>query len=202
MQLLPRPRTDFNKFLPHVMANVTGDRRAGLPPNVALSYIKSAVIEFTKKSSILRRNEKIRLQDGLQCYPLVDAPEEEQVYRLVDVLRNGCSVAARFDDVNVIFDCPIGVSEDCPEFIDVEYVVIPARSSCSVDDIIFEQWHDAIIDGALEQIHLMPQKPWTSGGMSQLRGKKFKEHVGDARKKYFTDRAGNRPAVVQRNFNY
>lgn len=200
--LLPRPRIDYNKFLPHVMANVTGDSRAGLPPNVALSYIRSAAIKFAAKSGILRRTERIRLQDGLEQYPLVDAPDEENVYRLSSVKRRGCDYPASFDDASIIFECPIGVADDCPEFIDVEYVVIPSRSSCGVDEIIFNEWHDAIIDGALEQIHLMPQKPWTSGGASQQRGLNFRVAAGDARRKYFTDRAGTRPARVPRNFRY
>lgn len=200
--LLPRPRTDYNKFLPHVMANVTGDSRAGLPPNVALSYIRSAAIEFAKKSGILRRTERIMLQDGLQRYPLVDAPEEERVYRLSSVKRNGCDYPATFDDSTVIFECPIGVTQECPEYIEVKYVVIPERSSCGVDELIFDEWHDAIVDGALEQIHLMPQKPWTSGGASQQRGLKFRMAAGDARRKYFTDRAGTVPARVPRNFRY
>lgn len=200
--LLPRPRVDYNVFLPHVMANVTGDSRPGLPPNVALSYIKNAVIEFAKRTSILRRTDTIRLQDGLQTYPLINAPDEEKVYRLVSVSRNGRPQDASFDDTCVILSCPVGVSPECEEHIVVEYVALPIRKSCNVDEIIYDDWHDAIVDGALIGIHLMPQKPWTSNAASQSRDKNFRIAIGDARKKYHYDRYGTRTPTVPRNHRW
>ena len=200
--LLPRSRTKLEEFLPHVMAMVQGDSRPALPSNVALSYIRNAAIEFAKLSSVLRRTERIKIQDGNTAYPLVDEPDEEHIYRLVAVSReNGYlpPLRAHYEDSVLYLDKGQSYStSDCEDqYMLVDYVVIPTRNACKVDDILYTDWHDAIVDGALSKIHLMPQRPWTSGVASRERDRAFRTAAGEARVKFFTDRAGTESARVR-----
>lgn len=200
--LLPRNRTKLEEFLPHVMAMVQGDSRPALPSNVAISYIRNAAIKFAQRSSVIRRSVQIKFQPDNLIYPLVDDPEEEKIHRLVRVYRGDecCNdeFVATFDDNTIClaaWDVPSDPCED--QFFTAEFVAIPTRNACSVDEILFDEWHDAIVDGALEQIHLMPQRPWTSGTASRERQRNFGLAVADARRKYFTDRAGTAPTRVR-----
>lgn len=200
--LLPRNRTKLDDFLPHVMAMVQGDSRPALPSSVALSYLRNSAIKFAQQSSVLRRKEKIKLQPGQLSYPLIDAPEEEKVYRIVKAYYGDDECCGREvyvfldDDVMCIgsHEVPSEMCEDV--YLTVEFVVIPTRKACSVDEVLHTDWHDAIIDGALEQVHLMPQRPWTSGTASRERQRSFNVAVGEARRKYFNDKAGTRPDRV------
>lgn len=200
--LLPRNRTKLEEFLPHVMAMVQGDSRPALPSNVALSYIRNSAIKFAQRSSVLRRTEVIEFQPNNDMYPLVDAPDEEHIFRIVKAYTGtqccGNEFLATFDDGIICLPGYVVPSDPCEDLcFTVEFVVTPTKKSCEVDEILFTEWHDAIIDGALEQIHLMPQRPWTSGTASRERQRNFNIAVGEARRKYFTDRAGTRPDRVR-----
>lgn len=201
--LLPRNRTKLDEFLPHVMAMVQGDSRPALPSAVALSYLRNSAIKFAQQSSVLRRTEKIKLQPNQLAYPLVDVPEEEEVYRIVSARYGDEDCCGRevyvFLDDNIMCVGSHEVPPDTCEgvYLTVEFVVIPTRRACSVDDILYTIWHDAIIDGALEQLHLMPQRPWTSGTASRERQRNFNMAVAEARRKYFTDKAGTLPDRVR-----
>lgn len=198
--LQARPQTKLDEFLPHVMAMVMGDTRPGLPSSVVLSYIRKSAIDFAKKSSVIRRTERIKLQAGLYQYPLVSDPIDERIYRLVRVYDdNGNEVCASFDDQTVILQGHGYVSSDACEdvYLNVEFVVIPTQKACGVDSILYDEWHDAIVSGALSSIHLMPQRPWTSGTASREQARLQSLAIGEARRKYFTDRAGTCPTRVR-----
>lgn len=203
MELLQRPQISFDVFLPHVMANVSGDSRAPLASNVALSYIRRAAIRFARETGIITRKEKIKPQSGVCDYPLRFNSENETVSSLVSATRNGHCVRANVVDgvLNIPDMGHVGASCD-PQEIVVEFSVIPTGMACHVDSLIYDLYHDAIVDGALEQIHLMPQQPWTSGAASDRRGRDFREAIGKAKVRRLQDKDGNRPNRVSVNPRY
>ena len=198
MELFPRPRVNLNDFLPHVMAMVSGDSRAPLSPNVAVSYIRRAAIRFATDSAVLVRTENVALQDGLDRYPLTFDADNEIPYALLSVKRGYCDVEASLVDDVIALGCPVGDNRN----VVVKFSVIPTHNACNVDSLLMDRYHDAIVSGALEQIHLMPQKPWTSGAASERHGAIFLKAVADARKKRYQDADGNRPRTVAVNPRY
>ena len=203
MELLPRPQISLNEFLPHVMANVSGDSRAPLASNVALSYIRRAAIRFARETGIVTRKEKVFLQSGVCEYPLRFDAENEIVSALVSAKRNGHDVRATIIDGVLTVDDMGYIGTPCdPQPVIVEFSVVPTGAACSVDSLLYDLYHDAIIDGALEQIHLMPQQPWTSGAASDRRGRDFREAVGKAKIRRRQEQDGNRPRRVSANPRY
>lgn len=203
MELLPRPQISLNDFLPHVMANVAGDSRAPLASNVALSYIRRAAIRFAMETGVITRSENITLQDGVCEYPLTYDSENEMVYRLVRAKRRGQDVAASVIDTVVHLHWHGYVNNNCEDApVTVTFSVVPAPNACTVDAILMDLYHDAIVDGALQYIHLMPQQPWTSGAASELRGKSFQAAVSRARLQKRQDEDGNMGRRVKVNPRY
>lgn len=203
MELLPRPQISLNEFLPHVMANVSGDSRAPLASNVALSYIRRAAIRFARETGIIIRTEKVNLQAGVCEYPLRFNVENEIISALVSVKRNGYDVRAKIVDEMLNVDDMGYANATCdPQFVVVKFSVVPTGTACSVDSLLYDLYHDAIVDGALEQIHLMPQQPWTSGAASDRRGRDFREAVSKAKIRRRQEDDGNKSRRVSVNPRY
>lgn len=186
--LLPRPKTDLKEFLPHVMAMVQGDSRPGLPDNVAVSYIRRAAIAFARRTKVITRIEKIKFQENLSLYPLLDG-DEERIVSVIGAIHNGCPIPVISFTDNVVEICY--TPNECDEHFEVEYVAEPTAKACEVDSILYDEWHDAIIAKALSDLHLMPQQPWTSGQSHMLRKQDFENEVARARVKRFRKGVNN-----------
>lgn len=176
--LLPRRKINLEEFLPHVMAMVQGDSRDGLPSNVALSYIRNAAIRFAERSRVLRRHHTVRFQPNLTCYPLLDG-DDEVILQVTGACHNDGPIGVGSFEDNVLRICY--TPNECDIEFEVMYVVKPTRKACAVDELLYEEWHDAIVAGALSDLHLMPQQPWTSGQSHLLRRQEFERGVAQAR---------------------
>jgi hypothetical protein len=182
-----RPLTDF---APHVLANTFGDENQGsLPEAAAISYIRNSVISFAERSGILKEKMKIDLQCGLDCYPLVTKNCETIIgvkkAKLGDFSEEDCGCTWSWgsvcfemcDDSLIISPAP---TEDIKDGLEVEIIVAPSRDTCDVDAVFYDKWFDAIINGALAEIHLMPNRPWTSNSKAAYRMTRFNEDVSRA----------------------
>lgn len=183
--LLARSKVPYSDFLPHVMAFVQGDTRPGMSSEAAASFIRNSAIKFATASGILIKDVTVKLQSGMHTYPLFLVVGEESDEKIIRV------VSAYHSETNadIVLD---GFEDDCitlsstPDGCDlgsiiVRVVAVPTRTSCKVDELLFNDWHDAIINGALSEIHMMPQQPWTSGGAAQDRTRLFRQDVSRAR---------------------
>ena len=186
MQLLNQT-VSLEEFLPHVLAAVVGSEDGPtLPKEAALSYIRNSAINFSDKTGIIKRKIKVDLQCGLSEY-LVETPDCETILRISDVslgqfnCQPDCmswswgEVDFQFDDDTLII-CP-APKEDVEDGLYIEAIVAPSQDSCEVDYQLYSKWKDAIVNGALSEIHLMSNQPWSSLGRSDLRRKQFEEAV-------------------------
>lgn len=186
MQLLNQTKP-IEDFLPHILIHTRGNEESGgLPQDAAISFIRNAAIQFADKTSLLKRKIKVDLQCGLSEYPL-DIPSCETItgvsyarYGNHEIQDCGCSwnwgnVYFEFDDdVLKIHPAP---TKDVFDGLEVEVIVTPSRDACELDAQFYYKWHDAIIDGALSEIHSMPGQPWSSVTRADYRNRKFHEEI-------------------------
>lgn len=189
MQLL-KAKVNIDKFLPHVQSNTIGSEEEGmLPPAAALSFIRNSIISFAEKSGIITTKIKVDLQCGLGEYLIEEVNDETIIgvksVKLGSFEQEDCGlcwnwggISFEFDD-NILRICPVP-DKDVEDGLELEVVVVPSRDACEVDEQFYRKWFDAIINGALSEIHLMPNYPWSSVSRADYRRRLFEDDVSRA----------------------
>ncbi len=180
----------IDKFVPHIVAN-TFDENGGnsLPENVAQSYIRNSAISFAEKTGMITETIEVPIQCGMTCYPIESRNCETIIGVKSAKLENfesldcGCNwswgnVDFTFDDDQLYIN-PAPTKDD-NQVIVLEVIVIPNRDACEVNSQFYDKWFDAIINGALAEIHMMPNRPWSSVSRAEYRRKLFNEDVSRA----------------------
>lgn len=180
-------RVGLDVFMPFVMAAC-----AELPEPMAQAYIRQACIDFCVRSGTLRRKSFISQQRNVKEYPVwPDACEE--VVRVNEVhVDSACYRGGRntccFDHCGCRFTIAEGMLHissapqwDKPDSIEVRFVAKPARDACEVDATLYDDWHEAIVDGALAQLYLLPGYKWTSPQLAGVRDVGFARRIRQAR---------------------
>lgn len=189
MKLL-KSKTPLDAFVPHVVAQAMGSEdQPSLPESAAISFIRNSAIRFAEKTQILKEEHHIDLQCGLQCYPLetedcetVISVEEAQ---LGEFFNQNCTFdwnwgGVRFNvEDDVLNICP-APTKDIDNGLRLKLTVAPSRDCCEVDSVLYDKWFDAIVWGALSEIHMMPGRPWSSAGRADYRRNQFEDEVGRA----------------------
>lgn len=199
MQLLQQTKP-LDVFVPHVIANTFGynENQGPLPESAALSFIRNAAISFAERTQILKERVVIDLQCGLSEYP-VETNNFETVLAISKAVvgtfstddpvcyfecGNRCAswsfgeVQFEFDDDLIrIHPAPV---KDIPGGLILEVIKVPTRDACELDTQFYNKYFDAIVSGALAEIHLMPNRPWSSNAKADYRRKLFEEEVSRA----------------------
>jgi len=207
MQLL-KAKINLNMFLPHVQAYTIGSEEEGmLPEAAALSFIRNSVIAFAEKSGIITTKVKVDLQCGLKEY-LIEEVSGETIIGIKSAKYRGfceedCGLNWNWGNVDFQFEddiltiCP-APSEDSEDALELELVVIPRRDACEVDHQFYTKWFDAIIAGALKEIHLMPNFPWSSVSRADYRSREFEDAISRASIRRVM-KGHRKPGVMQAN---
>lgn len=184
-------KVPITKFIPHVIANTIGAEDEGmLPEAAALSFIRNAIIDFADRSGIITEKVCIDLQCGLSEY-LIETPEStiigikkaemgEWAHLNSENSFNWRWGEVKFemeDDVINIWPTP---TADVRDELKLELAVTPARDACEVDEVFYNKYFNAIIDGAMAEIHLMPNYPWSSVSRADYRRKRFEDAISKA----------------------
>jgi hypothetical protein len=180
----------IENFLPHVMVNTVGDETSGsLPENAAISFIRNAAFKFAEKTGILTHDVKIDLQCGLGEYP-VEIPTCETIIgvknaRLQNFETEDCGKFWSWGNVDFAFDDDVLFVEPAPtsdvaDGLLAKVIVAPARDACELNSVLYDKWHDAIINGALSEIHMIPSRPWSSVSRADYRRRLFEEDISRA----------------------
>lgn len=174
-------------FLPFVMGACPD-----APEDMATAYVRQAAIDFCQRSSLLRRTALIDLQRNVSSYPVWPEPCET-VVRVNDVCIDGCRYrGARntccFDHCGARFIIDEGLLRisgppdiDRPQALEVRFAAAPARDACEVDAVLFDDWQEAIEDGALARLHLLSRYAFSSQALAATRSRSFADHIHRAR---------------------
>lgn len=183
----------MSRFLPEIMAHAhETDTTPGLAVAAAEQFALNAAIEFAVKSKAFRRTVPIDVQCGMTEYPF-----EGDCYAVVQILGvefrgqsitpapgRPCSCGGRMfavdDGLVRLLWTP---SEDMPQALKVRLAIAPKRDACTLDEaFFFDLWAQAVIDGALAKILLMPNEPWTNLQLARVKESDFERAVSEARR--------------------
>lgn len=204
--------TDFRPFLPRVVAAAPG-----LPDVAAQSYLRDAAIRFCEASGWLEREAILPMARGVYDYPVVPA-DCERVVRVVavsirrhiphegwhdernfdprrDVLEDGCGFrieALETPDVSVWIDR----EGDACDRLRVRYVAAPTHDACRLDARLAEEWGQALVDGALADLLLLPEQPFSDPRLAAMYRGKFDAAILRARTRRLRGRTGGARTMV------
>jgi hypothetical protein len=208
MKLL-KQTTPLEKFLPHVLAFTLGNEQTGsLPDNAALSFIRNSAFTFAEKTGILKDTLTIDLQCGLDSYPLEMVSCEQIISvsraKLGDFESVDCGFGWTwgnvdfqfYDDVLKVWPVP---TENIEHGLEVDVILAPNKDACEVDSRLYDKWHEAIIHGALAEIHMMPGRPWSSVSRADYRRRLFNEEISRAIGRKVLNGKGEMPRMSMNN---
>ncbi|WP_333679872.1 hypothetical protein [Dyella sp.] len=195
-------RVGLDEFLPFVMAACPD-----LPEAMATAYIRQACIDFCTRSGILRRKTWIDQQRDVRAYP-VWPDAGETIVRINEVHVDGrCYRGARnrccFDHFGIRFTVDDGMlrlssppGRDKPQAIEVRFVAAPERNACEVDALLYEDWADAIEDGTLAKLYLLPAYSFASPTLAKARRGSYDDHVRRARVRALKSDTGDSTVAI------
>lgn len=182
----------LTEFLPRVTLIAKG-----VPDDVALEYIRQACQRLARDSWLLKRELTLDVQAGVRDYYL-ESGDFEQVHYIHAVefgkrkrwcgCRANCFVPMkRCRDENFEFEPPDKVlltktpKVDAENQLKVEYFAIPTQNACEVDKLLYDRYHDVVVNGALADLLLMRQYDFADPQMAQVYDQRFKQGITKAK---------------------
>lgn len=186
----------FTNWLPDVLPEAPN-----CPRVTAINAIRQAVITFCQHSRFWRHDmDPMTTVAGVRLYEL-DTPVQTRVVAVralqldsqpltefnVDALdkedagwRSRQGLPARYsfqDPMTVLLDTiPLAAG-----VLSATLALKPEQSAAGCDDILYEEYRDAIAAGALARLLMMPGKPWTDPNVASLKQTVFMSHADAAK---------------------
>lgn len=154
----------YDEWLPNVRIAVSEE----IPDDVLYDFIRRGAIEFAKKTTILRRNIELQLQDCVgDYYPCLGEPERIDQVRLLSI-NDRCYEAIGdtctwdvggyrywFAPPHTLEIHPVPRKADCSKVI-LTVVGVPREDSTEVDRLIYDRHFDAIEHYAVAKAMQLP----------------------------------------------
>lgn len=178
-------RVSIDKFLPFVMAACQG-----LPEEMAQAYIRQTLIDFCERTSLLKRHKVVKVPRGFDRFP-IEPDNQEQIVRINHLVIDGhlhqghqgylhfhhFGRAFTIKDGFIVLSTPL----ESEKAIEVTYVAAPTREACEVDAVLYDDWQEAIEDGALARLLILPNYQFTQPNMAMFRTNAYAQWVQKAR---------------------
>jgi hypothetical protein len=180
----------IDKFVPHVLAFAIGDESTGaLPENAAKSFIRNAAFNFAERTGIITQEITLDLQCGLCDYPIEVSTCETIIgvkhAKLGNFESEDCGCSWNWGGIHFTFDDDVlrihpAPTKDIEDGLRLTLIVAPSKDACDIDATLYNKWHDAIVNGALSEIHMMTNQPWSSVSRADYRRRLFEDAVSRA----------------------
>lgn len=192
--------TPLSSFTPRIAYRVDGC------PDITIEQaVLDSCIDFCERSLILRQTlDQVTTAVGVKEVEL-DLPTNYRIVKILKVWVNETEIeAASEEEVSTPLahvdsvpgststnSVPAWYVESSPGTLrvfpapDKAYTITvraalkPSRSATSVDDILFENWVNAIVEGALARLYLMPER-WGNAGLAAVSAKAFLSFASSA----------------------
>jgi hypothetical protein len=188
----------FDDLLPRVYAGAPG-----VPETAAEHYLREAAIQFCEQSGWLQRDTRFPTACGMQVYPLFPA-DCERVMRVQRVWLGEKRFNDRYDDgipfaVDAIDTPDVAVVIDnmldgC-EPLNARYIAVPVHNACVIDARLIEEWGRTLVYGALADLCMLPDQPFSSPALAAIYSRQFEDDVRRARVRRITGRKGGQGGV-------
>lgn len=161
----------------------------GIEQPMAEDYIRKAVIDFCTKTQIIRRTTEIELIACADEY-ILDIDDCERVVSIqevcgYDVLKSApCNQPNCYSRV-VWFVSPNNLKLNPTPVesggkVRVVVAVAPKQDCCEVDNLIYENYREAIIDKALSMLYRIKQARWFDLNLSQMHERDYQRAIVQA----------------------
>ena len=183
---------DLEEFLPRVTLVAKG-----VPDDVALEYIRQSCQTLARDSWLLKRTAYIDVQAGVKDY-YIESGDNEQVYLIHGINLGkgrcwiGCSTncfvplkgyrneAFTFEPSDKIILSRIP-KEDKENQLKVDYLAMPTQNACQVDKLLYDRYHDVVVNGALSNLLFMRQYEFADPQMAMVYEKRLKQGIAQAK---------------------
>lgn len=214
----------LDQFLTRVMPHVIG-----CPDVTAQQALLDTAIEFCEKTLILRQTlDPFDTEANTLEYELLSISNQELVTYPVQVWFKGTLLqpasadmiaavqAYRTDTpgINLVTGDPtqyfwtaqrtLGLypvpSTSETGVLTARVAVRPTRSATSLNDILYEDWVEALAAGTLARLHMTKDQPWASADRALIQHRYFKECIQRARAEAMGGRVRGSTSVRMRSF--
>lgn len=136
--------------------------------------VRNVVIDFAKRTKVCTHTTHETADTNTLVIEHANA--FERVFSVNRVTFSGSEVKFRSNEgtVTILTDLPPSAT------VEVEYVVIPKRTSSEADDRIMDTWYEGILAGTLSNLFAMKTAMWFDPSMSQSYGANYAQAVFDA----------------------
>lgn len=212
----------YELFLDDVMMHAPG-----CTSELALHALRQSAVEFCTRTNVVRAElDPVDTEAGVQDYDF-EPGVQQSVHRVMAAwykLRPLNAYAPdQIEDAGVyrpglLADSGLGEPQllyqrndtsfslyPVPEVSEVAAVTVhaamkPTRTATHFADILYNEWVEAIADGALYRLHASPSKPYTDMNAAAFRRARFERAVSDARIQVNSGRVRANLRVKQRPF--
>lgn len=190
---------ELSAFVSRVAPNVMA-----APTPVVEQAILDACIEFCEKSSILRQTLD-QITVGAQSYEIdLDAPLMTKIVQVKRVWWGTTELDPVSEDTSnvyaftqsitgqsIVLGTPRQFTEvsssiislyprpDVSGYLTVRAALKPSRTATKVDDVLLEDWAEAIATGALSRLYKM-RADWADPLAAKIKDAEFRNHIGNA----------------------
>lgn len=178
----------LDSLLRHVMPIIPQ-----LPHEMALDYVRQAYTELARRSSLIVAKLEQDYQANVHDYPL-EPPEGYEIFQIMGIDHpsyryvdhwGGCNYGlwnTRFDIVdNKSIYFHTAPSVDSVGSLIIYAKVIPGRCCEQIPASVEVPYGQAIAEGALGKLMLIPNKPWTSPQIASIHTRNFNIGIMSAR---------------------
>lgn len=186
----------YEVFLPDIQP-----RLMGAPKQVVLNAVRDAVIEFCDESGVLRRVLDPVVIPAGETEGDIDAPSGERICR-VDSLTDRDSGSEILQDSYSLIDTYIKLNHPSTSNLNLTPLVSvkPKRSTTSCDNLLYEDYHTGIVEGALSKLYLMAGREWADSKAADVSYNEFRKSIVKAKHNTRTSRVARLGTVTQRSF--
>ena len=177
------------EFLPRVTLIAKG-----VPDDVALEYLRQAAQTLARDSLLLKRELRLDVQAGVRDYYL-DNGDAEQVHYVDEIHLGKRKPYSRVhykpmryfacreftfepNDKIILQKAP---RADAENQLYVRYFAIPTQNACEVDKLLFDRYHDVVVNGALAKLLLMRQYAFADPQMAMMYDRNLKQGIAQAK---------------------
>lgn len=182
---------DLGEFLPRVSLVAKG-----VPDDVALEYLRQSAQTLARDSLILKREVRLDVQAGVRDYYL-DNGDNEQVHYVSHIQLGKGFCPYRYNERtsyrhfvehrDFVFEPNDKIilthppKEDAEQHLRVRYFAMPSQTACQLDKLIFDRYHDVVVNGALSSLLLMRQYEFADPQMAMLYQRQFQQGIAKAK---------------------
>lgn len=168
----------------------------GVPPAIAEEAIRQSAIDLCDRGGAWEFRLTLQTQPRVHEYPLL-IPELSNVVGIKSVTMcdetyapdvwggRMCGCGSRsfsLRGLRAIRVHPVP-DEDDPAYAQIELWLKPTNDACEVPNALYDEWADAIANGAAARLYAMPKQDWSNAGLMQRYVQVFSNDITRAKNK-------------------